>query len=216
MLNATDTADQKHAADTPAAGAVSWSRPGLRGGIAAKLLLATSCGLLATLIVFGGIVYRTLSTRIIEQQEELLLNESRFGATQFSTFLQTLRRDLQLLVTLPAASGLVRAMANGNGIDPIGDVSARHWNSVLAAALHGALLAKPGYESIRLLAADGSNLKFGPVASTEMFCQDRMDTESAFFKALGNTRTFKISGDNLFLSDSAKTVVAKFEVVYMN
>ena len=158
MLNATDTADQKHAADTPAAGAVSWSRPGLRGGIAAKLLLATSCGLLATLIVFGGIVYRTLSTRIIEQQEELLLNESRFGATQFSTFLQTLRRDLQLLVTLPAASGLVRAMANGNGIDPIGDVSARHWNSVLAAALHGALLAKPGYESIRLLAADGSNL----------------------------------------------------------
>ncbi len=63
---------------------------------------------------------------------------------------------------------------------------------------------------------NGSSLKFGPVASTEMFCQDKMETESAFFKALEKTRTYKISGDNLFLSDSAKTVVAKFEVVYMN
>jgi heat shock protein HslJ len=63
---------------------------------------------------------------------------------------------------------------------------------------------------------NGSSLKFGPVASTEMFCQDKMDTESAFFKALGNTRTFKISGDNLFLSDSVKTVVAKLEAVYLN
>ena len=61
---------------------------------------------------------------------------------------------------------------------------------------------------------DGKNIKFGPVASTEMFCQSQMDTETAFFKAIGNTKTYRISGNFLYLSDSVK-VTAKLEAVYL-
>ncbi len=56
----------------------------------------------------------------------------------------------------------------------------------------------------------GKNLKLGPVASTEMFCENRMDTESAFFKALENTVKYRIKGNTLYLSDSVK-VIAKLE-----
>ena len=61
----------------------------------------------------------------------------------------------------------------------------------------------------------GKDLSFGPVASTEMFCQNGMETETAFFKAISNTKTYKISGNYLFLSDSAK-VIAKLEAVFLN
>ena len=58
----------------------------------------------------------------------------------------------------------------------------------------------------------GKALQFGPVASTEMYCIDKMETEGSFFKALQQTRSFKIKGGNLFLSDSVK-VIAKLEAV---
>jgi len=61
----------------------------------------------------------------------------------------------------------------------------------------------------------GKNLSFGPVASTEMFCEGQMDTETAFFKAISNTKTYKISGNYLYLSDSSK-VIAKLESVFLN
>ena len=61
----------------------------------------------------------------------------------------------------------------------------------------------------------GKDLSFGPVASTEMFCEGQMDTETAFFKAISNSKTYKISGNYLYLSDSSK-VIAKLESVFLN
>ncbi len=61
----------------------------------------------------------------------------------------------------------------------------------------------------------GKDLSFGPVASTEMFCQNGMETETAFFKAIQNTITYKITGNYLYLSDSSG-VIAKLEAVYLN
>ena len=61
----------------------------------------------------------------------------------------------------------------------------------------------------------GKNLSFGPVASTEMFCEGQMDTETAFFKAISNTKTYRINGNYLYLSDSSK-VTAKLEAVFLN
>ena len=58
----------------------------------------------------------------------------------------------------------------------------------------------------------GRSLKFGPVASTEMYCENKMEIEGSFFKALQQTRSFKIKGENLLLSDSLK-VIAKLEAV---
>ncbi len=62
---------------------------------------------------------------------------------------------------------------------------------------------------------DGSSLKIGPVASTEMYCEGRMETESAFFKGLETTVRYKINGDVLSLFNSDK-VFAKLEAVYLN
>lgn len=62
---------------------------------------------------------------------------------------------------------------------------------------------------------DGSSLKIGPVARTEMFCEGRMETEDAFLKALESTVSYKISGNDLSLFSSEK-LIAKFEAVYLN
>jgi heat shock protein HslJ len=61
----------------------------------------------------------------------------------------------------------------------------------------------------------GKTIKFGLVASTEMFCQNSMDTEQNFFKALSDTQTYSIKGSNLYLSD-ATGVIAKLEAVELN
>jgi heat shock protein HslJ len=61
----------------------------------------------------------------------------------------------------------------------------------------------------------GKTIKFGLVASTEMFCQNSMDTEQGFFKALSDTQTYSIKGSNLYLSD-ATGVIAKLEAVELN
>lgn len=61
----------------------------------------------------------------------------------------------------------------------------------------------------------GKNLKFGLVASTDMFCQNSMETEKDFLTALGNTRSYKIKGNELYLSDSSG-VIAKLEATELN
>jgi heat shock protein HslJ len=58
---------------------------------------------------------------------------------------------------------------------------------------------------------DGSNIKFGPVASTMMACaQDVMDQETAYFNALGKTTTFKIEGKKLTFRDSTGAAMVEY------
>lgn len=61
---------------------------------------------------------------------------------------------------------------------------------------------------------DGDKLKFGPIASTEMYC-DQMETETEFTKALSNIVRYKINGTNLTLYNSDK-VAAKLEAANRN
>ena len=50
--------------------------------------------------------------------------------------------------------------------------------------------------------AGSDGLQFGPIASTRMACADDvMQLESEYFAALGNTVSYKISGDSLTLRD---------------
>ncbi|MCY7362068.1 MAG: META domain-containing protein [Ignavibacteria bacterium] len=55
-------------------------------------------------------------------------------------------------------------------------------------------------------------LTIGQLASTEMFCQSMMETETEFLKAMQKTVKYKISGDYLQLYDSVK-MFAKFEAI---
>lgn len=58
----------------------------------------------------------------------------------------------------------------------------------------------------------GRKIIFEKIASTDMYCENRMDTESAFFTALSNTLTYRIKGNSLYLSDVNK-VIAKLSAV---
>jgi len=60
----------------------------------------------------------------------------------------------------------------------------------------------------------GNDLKIGPVARTEMYCEQTMETENNFMKVLENTVRYKIKGNNLYLYDSGNTL-AKLEAVYL-
>lgn len=62
--------------------------------------------------------------------------------------------------------------------------------------------------------ADGNLLKFSKLFSTKMYCE-AVPYEKEFLKALENTRSFKIQDDTLFLLDTAKNNLARFEAVYM-
>lgn len=61
----------------------------------------------------------------------------------------------------------------------------------------------------------GEFIKFGPVASTEMFCENSMDTEKDFFKVLEKTSLYRIKNNFLYLSD-VTGVIAKLEAVDLN
>ena len=62
---------------------------------------------------------------------------------------------------------------------------------------------------------DGSNLSFGAIGATKMACQYGMDTESAFFQALQRVARWKITGQQLELTDTAGAVIARFEARVM-
>jgi heat shock protein HslJ len=53
-------------------------------------------------------------------------------------------------------------------------------------------------------------LKFGGVGSTKMACPSGMDTEAEFLPALGRVASWHISGQQLELSDSTGTLLARF------
>jgi heat shock protein HslJ len=60
-------------------------------------------------------------------------------------------------------------------------------------------------------ATKGNELKFDQMISTQMACAKTMEQERAFFKALENTRTYKVSEQLLDLLDSSGKVLARFE-----
>ena len=51
-----------------------------------------------------------------------------------------------------------------------------------------------------------NKIELSKLASTEMFCESMMETESDFLKTLGITKKFKIKGNKLQLYDSSKII----------
>jgi heat shock protein HslJ len=60
----------------------------------------------------------------------------------------------------------------------------------------------------------GDHLTFSQMASTMMACIKGMDTEKKFLDALGQVKTWKISGKGLLLSDAQGKVMARFSAVH--
>lgn len=57
-------------------------------------------------------------------------------------------------------------------------------------------------------------LNFSPLMSTRMACP-AMDTENGFTQVLGQARTYRISGDTLWVLGAAPTPLARLEAVYL-
>ena len=57
-------------------------------------------------------------------------------------------------------------------------------------------------------------LKFSPLMSTRMACA-AIATENEFIRALGQSNTYRISGDTLLLFSAANAPVARLEAVYL-
>jgi len=58
---------------------------------------------------------------------------------------------------------------------------------------------------------NGDALRFSGIGSTRMACPDGMDTESAFLSALQRVARWKITGQQLDLSDASGALVARLE-----
>jgi heat shock protein HslJ len=56
---------------------------------------------------------------------------------------------------------------------------------------------------------DGGSMTIGPLASTQMFCEGAMDQEFAYLTLLGSVDSYKVSGNDLILSDG-DTVLIKY------
>ena len=63
---------------------------------------------------------------------------------------------------------------------------------------------------------DGDRLRFGRMASTQMFCPDGMDQEKRFLEALEHVERYRIRGSHLELLDSTGAESARFEAVALN
>lgn len=58
---------------------------------------------------------------------------------------------------------------------------------------------------------NGDKLRFSGVGSTKMACKGGMDTETQFLGALLRVKAWKLSGQQLELSDSTGAVLARFD-----
>ena len=58
---------------------------------------------------------------------------------------------------------------------------------------------------------NGNSLTFSAIASTKMACPSGMETETAFLPALQRVARWRITGQQLELSDSAGALVARFD-----
>lgn len=59
-----------------------------------------------------------------------------------------------------------------------------------------------------------AELKFSPLMSTRMACA-AIATENEFTRALGQSKTYRISGDTLLLFSAPNAPVARLEAVYL-
>lgn len=62
---------------------------------------------------------------------------------------------------------------------------------------------------------NGDRLTFDQMASTMMACIKGMDTEKKFLDALGRVKSWKITGQQLSLSDAEGKVIARFSAVHV-
>ena len=58
---------------------------------------------------------------------------------------------------------------------------------------------------------NGDALRFSGIGSTKMACKDGMDTETAFLPSLLRVAKWRVTGQQLELSDSTGAVLARFE-----
>lgn len=58
---------------------------------------------------------------------------------------------------------------------------------------------------------DGAKLRFGEMASTQMACEHGMETEAAYYAALGQVRGWRLVAGRLELLDEGGQVLAAFE-----
>lgn len=58
---------------------------------------------------------------------------------------------------------------------------------------------------------NGDALRFSGIGSTKMACKDGMDVESAFLPALLRVAKWRVTGQQLELSDSTGAVLARFD-----
>jgi heat shock protein HslJ len=60
---------------------------------------------------------------------------------------------------------------------------------------------------------NGDFVGFAGVAATRMACPAGMEQESAFLRALGDVRSWRVRGDDLVLLDAANATLLKFAAV---
>ena len=94
------------------------------------------------------------------------------------------------------------ADASGGLIDPVeGTVLSATFDGEQVAGSAGCNNYFGGYTT------DGDAISFGPLASTQMFCEGAMDQETAFLTAMQTADSYAISGDTLELKQGDTTVV---------
>jgi heat shock protein HslJ len=54
---------------------------------------------------------------------------------------------------------------------------------------------------------DGGSMTIGPLVSTLMFCEGAMDQETAYLALLGSVDSYKVSGNDLILSDGDTVLI---------
>ena len=61
----------------------------------------------------------------------------------------------------------------------------------------------------------GTELTFGPIAATRMFCEGTAETERLYMAALAGTRGWRTKGDSLDILDGDGGLLATFAAIYL-
>lgn len=108
---------------------------------------------LLTAIVSAGLILRELDRQLVQSKNDELERETEVQATQFTSLVAELTRDVRVLAGTPPIQGIIRATENG-GWDRR-DGSALHvWKARLATIFAETLRNKPDYLQVRYIGVD--------------------------------------------------------------
>ena len=120
-------------------------------GISRKIAILVCSIAVLSVVLTSGWAFYCFSQLLIEDNLRNIEHDAHVASERLQTRLEDMSNDVAFLVDTPPVSGMIRALATADGIDPRDGSTLVEWKHRLAVIFKGLVQAKPFYRQIRFI-----------------------------------------------------------------